>query len=167
MNKINHIIISILYLPFLVLVFSSCSSRNNIPILNSDSTLIYTPKNTNDVSVNIKLFRKRGSKSGKLIDEGTVFTIKGNRNVRAMVDIEKPNSNIERELMFHIDWIDSHGKSVYRKQVNVLPDDSLSFLTSSISISPDKRLPGKYIIRIYLFRELIAEKKFELIEKTF
>lgn len=147
------------------MVFSSCSSRNNIPILNSDSTIIYTPKNTNDISVNIKLYRKTGSKSGKLIDEGTVFTIKENRNVRARVDVENPNNN-SKELMFHVDWIDLHGKSVHRKQVDLIPDDSSSFITSSISISPDKRLQGKYIIRIYLFRELIAEKKFELLPES-
>ncbi|NQU32723.1 MAG: hypothetical protein HQ521_05765 [Bacteroidetes bacterium] len=165
MKKKNHIIIAIIYLPFLFLVFSSCSSRNNIPILNSDSTIIYTPKNTNDISVNIKLYRKTGSKSGKLIDEGTVFTIKENRNVRARVDVENPNNN-SKELMFHVDWIDLHGKSVHRKQVDLIPDDSSSFITSSISISPDKRLQGKYIIRIYLFRELIAEKKFELLPES-
>ncbi len=35
-------------------------------------------------------------------------------------------------------------------------------LKSSISISPEKREPGIMLFRLFLFRELIAEKKFQL-----
>ncbi len=64
--------------------------------------------------------------------------------------------------MFHVDWIDPEGRSFYLKRIDLLPGDSTASLISSISVSPDKRLPGKYLLRIYLFRELIAEKYFEL-----
>jgi hypothetical protein len=68
--------------------------------------------------------------------------------------------------MFHVDWIDPGGRSFYQKRIDLIPGDSSSVLTSSISISPGKRLPGEYLLRVYLFRELIAEKKFKLITKS-
>ncbi len=66
--------------------------------------------------------------------------------------------------MFHIDWIDSTGNSLYKKRIDLSPSDSSSRIISSISLSPPKRKVGEYIVRVYLFRELIAEKKFQLVE---
>ena len=66
--------------------------------------------------------------------------------------------------MFHIDWIDSAGNSFYKKRIDISPNDSLESITSSISISPQKRKTGNYSVRLYLFRELIAEKKFQLVK---
>ena len=66
--------------------------------------------------------------------------------------------------MFHIDWIDFSGKSFYKKRIDISPSDSSSRIISSISITPEKRKTGNYLVRIYLFRELIAEKNFQLVE---
>jgi hypothetical protein len=43
-----------------------------------------------------------------------------------------------------------------------MPADTVSTITGSISITPDKRPPGEYLLQVYLFDEVIAEKKFEL-----
>ncbi len=66
--------------------------------------------------------------------------------------------------MLHIDWLDSTGNSFYKKRIDFSLTDSSSSIKSSISTSPPKRKAGNYTVRVYLFRELIAEKKFQLIE---
>ncbi|HEY6435601.1 MAG TPA: hypothetical protein VIY47_03360, partial [Ignavibacteriaceae bacterium] len=82
----------------------------------------------------------------------------------AVIELMDYHSLNQEELMLHIDWVDSSGNSIYKKQIDFSPSDSTSSITSSISISPKKRKVGNYIIRIYLFRELITEKKFHLVE---
>lgn len=72
----------------------------------------------------------------------------------------------ERDLMFHIDWVDAFGKSFYKKRIDISTSDSTSRIISSISISPEKRETGNYLVRVYLFRELIAEKHFRLVDSS-
>jgi hypothetical protein len=103
-----------------------------------------------------------GRKTGKRIGEGTVFTIMDKAKVHALFDLENRKFFADNEMMFHAEWIGPNGKSFYRKRIDLLPNDSSSTLKSSISITPEKRLPGNYLVRFFLFRELIAEKKFEL-----
>jgi hypothetical protein len=40
--------------------------------------------------------------------------------------------------------------------------DSISAITGSISITPDKREAGEYFLRVYLFDDVIGEKEFVL-----
>jgi len=131
--------------------------------LDEDSTLIYPPKNADDISVKITLCRKTDKKTGEPVGEGTVFTIMQKGKVQAIVDIKNRFARNNRKLMFHLDWVDPHGKSIYLKRIIRLRDDSSSVLKSSVSILPENREPGEYTLRIYYFRELIAEKKFELL----
>lgn len=67
--------------------------------------------------------------------------------------------------MVHLDWNDGNGESFYRKRVDLIPDDSSHVINSSISISPETRQAGNYLLKVYLFRELVAEKKFEILPK--
>lgn len=110
--------------------------------------------------------RNLGQKSGRQSAIATIFPLKEGENIYAVVRLENRLMNLNRGLMLHIDWIGPDGRSFYLKQTDLSPDDSTASLISSISVSPDKRQPGKYLLRIYLFRELIAEKFFELREES-
>jgi hypothetical protein len=153
----------ILYLLIILVVFTEgCSGRIDVQEVRSDSTIVYPSKNPDDISVSILFYRKKSKKTGKLIGTGISFTNRKNRYVRALIDFDN-DKIISTKSVFHLDWIGPNGKSIFRKQINILPEDSISALESAISISPDKRVTGKYSLKIYYFRELIAEKRFVLI----
>jgi len=162
LKTINRITINLFLIALLIPAFSGCSSRNETPTTSEDSTIVYSSKQPDGVNVNITLCRKVGKKTGKRISEGTIFTIMDKAKVYALFDLENRKLFMDKEMMFHAEWIGPNGKSFYRKRIDLLLDDSSSTLKSSISITPEKRQPGSYIVRFFLFRELIAEKKFEL-----
>ncbi len=159
-NKI--IIIPNLILISLLLLFQSgCSSRNAEPIIREDSTVVYPPKQPDGLIAKITLCKKVG-KTGNRIGAGTDFTIKDKARIYAFFDFKNQENFTNKDIMFHVEWIGPDGKSFYRKRIDLSPDTNSSSLKSSISISPEKREPGSYLIRLFLFRELIAEKKFQL-----
>jgi len=162
MKTIKCTTIALFLIAFFLQALSGCSSRNETPTISEDSTIVYSPKQPDGVSANITLCRKVGRKTGKRIGVGTAFTIMDKAKVCAFFDLENRKLFMDREMMFHSEWIGPNGKSFYRKRIDLLPDDSSSTLRSSISITPEKRQAGNYIVRFFLFRELIAEKKFEL-----
>ena len=104
----------------------------------------FNPSKDEGITAGITLYRKKSKKTGKLIGEGTVFKIKEKAKVRALVEIKNRYAYDSQELVFRLDWIGPDGKSFYRKQIDFFPDDTTSIIKSSISISPDKRQPGKY-----------------------
>ncbi len=139
-----------------------CSSRIETPVPEADSTIVFPPKNPAGVSADIILYRKLDKKTGTRIDEGNRFTIHLQRSLHALILLKNRETYSGRLMMFHIDWIDPNGKSLYRKRIDILPGDTMSELHSSILITPQRRQPGRYSIRLYFFRELIAEKIFYL-----
>ncbi len=124
--------------------------------------LIVTPAVIEDLAPHITLYRKKSKKTGKLIGKGTVFEIKNKRKVRATVELKNRFAFGDQELIFHIHWIGPDGESFYHKRYDLYPFDSSSTINSSITISPDKRLPGDYRFQLLLFSKLVAEQKFEL-----
>jgi len=162
MKMMKLFTITIFLVPALLLLNPGCSSRSELPAALADSTITYPAKIADDISAKITLCRNISKKTGKRIGVGTLFTIRENENVRAIVDLENIFKTSDRELMFHLDWINENGNSVFLKRIDLSPDDSSFTLISSLSISPEKRQPGEYNFRVYLFRELIAEKKFKL-----
>lgn len=69
-------------------------------------------------------------------------------------------------LPVRLEWIGQGGESFYSKKMDVKTADTISTITGSISITPEKREPGEYHLRAYLFEELIAERKFGLQAET-
>lgn len=147
------------------LTHSGCSEREKEPVILEDSTIVYPSSEPEAIDAKITLC-KTIRKNGKRVGSGTVFTIKTDEFVRACVDLENIRFKNERSLTFHIDWLDADENSVFLKRIDLSPSDSTTTLVSSVSINPDKRLPGDYKVRVYLFRELIAEKKFRLISEA-
>jgi hypothetical protein len=151
---------------YAIILLTGCSSFTSEPVTTADSTIIYPSRETGGIAANITLCKKISKKSGKPVGEGMVFSIGENQMVRALVKIENRHLHSDRLLMFHIDWLDSEGNSFYMKRIDLAAGDTTSFLFSSISIDSTARQPGKYLFQVYYFRELIAEKKFELISSS-
>ncbi len=144
-------------------VFYGCSSRENKFVEDENHTHFFLPKVTDDISADVLFCRKISKKSGKPLGTGNIFKIKKEASLTAIVELKNRPLIHNTDLMFHLDWIDSEGKSFFLKPIILTVKDTSTFLTSSISLDPEIRSPGIYNLRVYYFRELIAEKSFELI----
>ncbi|HZK06747.1 MAG TPA: hypothetical protein VFC92_00970 [Bacteroidales bacterium] len=118
----------------------------------------------NDSASTITLCRSYKSETGNIVGAATVFPLYGENNVRAIFDIKNLIADdFDRPQIFHIEWLDIENKLLFRKQMDLLPDDSTRWLESSISVSPQTRTPGTYQIRLYHFREMVAIQYFDLL----
>ena len=155
---------SILFITILSQFFLTvCSDRVEIPSEGENSTTIYPSKSANGIEASITFCEKIKNETREPANEGIVFTLDNDSKVYSIVNLKNRELNNDKDLMFHIDWLDSTGNSFFKKRIDLSNDDSSSTLMSLINISPDKRESGKYSLRVYLFRELIAEKNFKLI----
>jgi hypothetical protein len=161
-RKVRYIAWFIFLLIAVGIFSTACSERVSEPVIMPDSTIIFPSKKADGISAKITFSRYLVQKSARQSAISTVFPIKDDGNVYAVVELENRLNHTDRPLMFHIDWIDTENKSFYKKQIDLPLGDSTISLLSSVSVSPDKRPTGKYMVRVYLFRELIAEKYFEL-----
>jgi hypothetical protein len=121
---------------------------------------------TEIVKANIILCRKVSKKSGKPIGEGTIFTIKEKAKVKAIVNFEKQDIKTNEQLKFYFKWIGPDGKSFYKKRVVFTTSNPSFTISNSISITPEKRQPGTYILQVVFHKKIIAEQKFELLTPT-
>ena len=147
-------------LPFFL---AACSDRVETPSEGENSTTVYHSKSANGIEASIIFCEKIKSQSNEPINEKNVFSLNNDSKVYSIVMLNKREINTDKDLMFHIDWLDSTGNSFFKKRIDLAKEDSSSRLMSLINISPDKREPGNYSLRVYLFRELIAEKNFKLV----
>ena len=153
----------IILLPITALTFLTvCSDRIETPSEGKNSTITFRSKSANGIEASIIFCKGISKKTGRPIKADTIFTLNEKAKVYVAVKLFNRELNKDKDLMFHIDWLDSTGNSFYKKRIDLTPSDSSAILSSSISISPGKRNAGKYILRVYLFRELIAEKYFYL-----
>ena len=159
---IKNIVLLPIVVSLLFLAGAGCSSREKKPVTLADSTIIYPSKKTDGLTATIALCRKIDKKTGKRIGEGTAFTIMEKTRAHAIADIPNLSLKEGKGLMFHFNWIGPNGKSFFKKQIDIFPNDSSSSISSTISIKPGTRQAGDYKIQLYFFRELIAEKKFTL-----
>ena len=145
-------------------ILPSCSDRIETPVMTADSTLVYPGKNPGDVSCRITFASssKVSKKSDKRIGVRRDFDIEEKAKVYAFVDLSNRFARGDDSLSFHLVWIKPNDSTIFKKRVQYAPSDSDTTLESSLSISPGKRGPGTYTLRVYLFRELIAEKSFRL-----
>ena len=146
----------------LAIIFPSCSERLSEPVVMPDSTIVFPAKDTNNISAKIMFSRFIGQKSRRQWAISDVFPLKENENVYAVINLDNRHNFKDNELMFHIDWAGPDGGSFYSKKIEIKRSDSVSTFNGSISITPDKREPGEYLLRVYLFDEMIGEKSFVL-----
>lgn len=114
----------------------------------------------------IILYNKTSRKTGEMIGVGNEFEIREKGYVRAQMILKKTIKPVTHELQLAVDWMDSGDSSFFRKDITLYPGDSLTDISSSISIPPDKRTPGNYRLQLWLFDTVVAERAFRLIEKT-
>ncbi|MDX9905068.1 MAG: hypothetical protein RBS55_00630, partial [Bacteroidales bacterium] len=115
------------------------------------------------VPVPITFSRFYYEKSGRQAAIGNVFEMKEGENVVAVVDPGVSLMDPGRDRLFHIDWIGPGNRSVYLKRIDLPAGDSTGKLVSAVSLDPLKRDAGVYSVRVYYFRDLIAEKQFEMV----
>jgi hypothetical protein len=150
----------------ILLFINGCSNRESSPVTLDDSTISYSSTSKNGIYTTITFSNRISKKTGKPLNVGSTFKLKNKARLYATINLKNYESEKGKELLFHIDWLDSTSISFFKKRINFSPSDSVSKITSSISVSPPKRKMGKYYLRVYLFRELIAEKKFEIVESN-
>ncbi|MGD8396845.1 MAG: hypothetical protein PVF43_15355 [Candidatus Eiseniibacteriota bacterium] len=158
------VILAFLGLGAIQAVGPGCSSRSDTAVAGADSTLVYPARDGSGPEVSITFCRKISSRTGRPIGESQEFTMRPRARVRALIELTgmaSPDS--PRPLMFHLVWVGPDDHEIYTKRVDLAPDDGDPRFTSSISIPPGRRDPGPYMLRVYLFRELVAEKRFELL----
>ncbi len=153
---------NILLFILIALITNGCSTRIENPVITSSSTITFVPKNNLDVNAEILLSTRVNPKSGNPLLPNIIFPIKEDEYLRAFVYLENRFALGNRPLMFHLDWVNPNGTSIFCKQFSIEPYDSTTTLNSTIALSPQNRIPGEYRLRVYLFRELIAEKLFTL-----
>ncbi|HSD62815.1 MAG TPA: hypothetical protein VLB50_03420, partial [Ignavibacteriaceae bacterium] len=154
--------LNILLISIFSLLISNCSTRNETPLIKQDDgSVFYAPKDANGINAEIILYRGIDESTGLPIIKDA-FTTSSKSKVYAEIKLKNYQYHRDKDLMLHIDWIDPDGNSFFRKRLDILPGDSLPEIKSAIAVQPEKRDTGLYKLRVYLFREQIAEKNFLL-----
>lgn len=151
------------------------------------------PADTTDLfDAEITFCRKIGKKSGKRIGVAQRFEAAEKRYVQGLVDFR--NVRPQRLYAVHLVWIKPDGKEMFRRYAEVVTEphgdgyeivihwkkaEDLDYLkeerresaaagftlASRLNISHSRqRLPGDYLLRVYLDRRLLTEKVFTLAE---
>ncbi len=144
-----------------ILLLMDCSSRLDPDVNNEYGDISYSPKDTIDIDAEVLLYKGSDDEGRPLITN--IFTIGDKSKVYASVKILHRELHPGSNVMVHADWIDPDGNSFFMKREDVNAVDPLAEINSAISIPPDRRKAGEYKFRVYLFRELVAEKNFKLV----
>jgi hypothetical protein len=104
---------------------------------------------------------KVGKSSGKLYGVADSFVLEKGQRVRGIVDIKGARPG--RELVFHLLWLTPEGKDAFMKREAVVPEETTARLETSLALDPDRRDPGTYLLKVYLFRKLLVAEPVELL----
>jgi hypothetical protein len=137
-----------------VYLFRELMAEKSFELLNADKV--------RKAKANIIFFKSLHKESGEMKGVDTLFEIKKKGILRAHVDLSNCNIYKDDELPVRLEWYGPDGESFYSKKHLIPKSDSISVLTSSISITPDKRQPGEYLLRVFLFDDMVGEKRFVL-----
>jgi hypothetical protein len=110
----------------------------------------------------ISLCSSIDKKTGNPININNVFSLSKKARVHAHVEINDANSPEKKPLMFYMVWIDPGGKPFYRKPIELKKIAGPTTIQSSISIEPENRQPGNYLLQVFLFNKKIGEESFLL-----
>jgi hypothetical protein len=89
------------------------------------------------------------------------FLLEKGQRARGIVDVKgaKPGE----ELVFHLLWVKPNGKDAFMKREVVVPEESSFRLQTSLSLDPERRPPGTWLLKVYLFRKLFAHESVEFV----
>jgi hypothetical protein len=151
----------IVFIVAVAILQTGCSSREKQGIMNDEQTVLYSSKKENGLNVQVFVGRRMNKNSPAPFFCGPTFPLGKNERIHAMVEIDNHEKHIGKEHMFHLEWIRPDNIRFFRKYEQLTVSDST--MSFSSSVSADGREPGKYTVRVYHFRELIAEKYFTLV----
>lgn len=138
-------------------IMTSCMSGSDEVVTDNGTLVLTSFVNECEKSPNIILKSTFGVDS----ENDTVFRIMENTGITAEFNFMPDSSNPQSDL-WHIDWLDAEGELVYRKKVKNASGDTITDVSSYITTEPATRLPGRYSVEFYHFRERIARKFFTL-----
>lgn len=104
----------------------------------------------------------RQRKAAGLPEDERVFDLEEDARILATVWLDNVYARGTRPMTVHLIWVNPDQKKVFKRMIEYTPNDSTQKITSSFTIPPSRRSPGFYKLRVYLHRELIAEKALEL-----
>ncbi len=105
------------------------------------------------------LYRRKNPQTGKPTGISESFTLMKEAYLHARLSTDSlPRT---KAYQLHFQWINPDGESFYTKEV--IDTAGHTAPESAISLNPGTRTPGKYRLRVYYYRELLAEKSFELL----
>lgn len=112
---------------------------------------------------NIVICRRIDKKSKRPVGVSDEFTIKDGAKIFSVITIKDSRKKTPDKSFIKVEWVGSGNKPFYNKKYKFSPENGTLQLSSSISISPDKRKPGEYKCRVYYNSFLIGEAKFKLV----
>lgn len=161
-KRIEYFGLKICWLVLVVNLLAGCSGRHASPDLKTDGTLLYTLKDGRALLWGISFYKITDGETELPVGVDTVFTLSDKQHLRARVVLNEPVTEMP---MFHLDWTGPDQQSFFMKSAEVFSDSVTTFLYSTVSLSPAKRDPGLYKLRVYYFRELVAEKSVILLSE--
>lgn len=141
------------------------SRGSAVPALVAAAVIVAVPVVPADaregIAASITFCSKVGKSSGKLYGVADTFALKEGAKVWGVVDLDgfQPGE----DLVLHLLWIKPNGKRAFAKRVVVAPDGPKARVQTALSLSPERRDPGRYRLKVYLFRMLFLEKEVELL----
>ncbi|MCK4546877.1 MAG: hypothetical protein KAW17_05460 [Candidatus Eisenbacteria sp.] len=112
------------------------------------------------VGASITFCSNVGKSSGKMYGVADSFVLKSGKKLRGVVDVE--NAEPGEELVFHLLWVKPTGKKAFVKRVAMTPEESTTRFQTSLSLNPEKREAGTYLLKVYLFRKLLVAREVDL-----
>ncbi len=149
-----------------LILFAGCSGRQDPPVSLDDGTFAYHLFNAEDALADISFFKTENKKTGLPLRVDTIFTLNEKDYLRVRIPVDKFQNENWISMMFHLDWVGPDDKSFYTKRIDFSSSDTSFIVNSSVSLSPDKRDTGRHTLKLYYFRELIAEKSFVLLPEN-
>lgn len=163
--KSKILIANTLFLILVALVIG-CADRQQNPILSEEGTHVYPSLKSNGLSADISFYKIKNKNTGLPVGIDTVFTLNERKYLRILVNFENVDEISADKALIHLDWIGPDGRSFYTKRIDSLNFDTTSVLESSVSLSPDKREAGNYLLKVYYYRELIAQRRVTLLPEN-
>lgn len=112
------------------------------------------------IAASVAFCSRVGKSTGRLYGLADSFMLEEGRRVYGVVDLR--NVPPRRELVVHLLWIRPDGKDAFKKRVSLCPEEGEARLQTSLSLSPERREPGTYRLRVFLFREFLIEGTVDL-----
>ncbi len=145
------------------LLLTGCGNHHGVFEKASDGTIVLPLKKYPEYQPQILFCKDFDEETGIPEWADTIFTLNIKDWLNALVRLDSIAEDLNTS-MIHLDWVGPDDKSMYTKRVDV---DSAHFISSSISLSPERRTPGKYTLKVYYFRELLAYKTFHLLPEKY